>query len=296
MDSVLTDVFLPLALVIVMLGVGLSLEVTDFARVAKYPKAVLVALTCQLLVMPAVCFGLVIVLDLSPVFAVGMMLLAASPGGTTANLFSHLFRGDVALNVTLTAVNSVVAVFTLPVVTNFAIGYFEPVTGGVDIGLNVVETLKVFLIVLVPVAVGMLVRRRSRGFAERMDRPVRIASAVILAVLVIGIMVDQRENLLDYLARLGPATAVFCLISMCVGYFVPRMLGVSERQSIASSMEIGVHNGTLAIAIATTVLQDIPDLEFPAAVYSLVMFFMAAAFGWLITRGRVRDVAPAVRD
>src|SRR6478735_7311513 len=126
MDSALTTVALPLALGIIMFGLGLSLTVDDFRRVAKAPRAVAVALGAQLLLLPLVCFGLVIALDLDPLLAVGMMLLAASPGGTTANLFSHLFRGDVALNITLTAVNSVIAVVTLPLVVNFAVGWFEP--------------------------------------------------------------------------------------------------------------------------------------------------------------------------
>src|SRR5688572_16671687 len=130
MGSALTTVALPLALALVMFGLGLSLTPADFARVGRQPKAVVMALALQLLVLPAVCFGLVLAFDLPPLLAVGMLLLAASPGGTTANLFSHLFRGDVALNITLTAVNSLVAVVTLPLITNLAIAYFDPRTAG----------------------------------------------------------------------------------------------------------------------------------------------------------------------
>src|SRR3712207_3761703 len=130
MDSVLTSVALPAALALIMFGLGLSLTVGDFARVGRSPKAVVIALALQLLVLPAVCFGIVLAFGLPPLLAVGLLLLAASPGGTTANLFSHLFRGDVALNITLTAVNSLVAVVTLPVITNLAIAYFDPADGG----------------------------------------------------------------------------------------------------------------------------------------------------------------------
>src|SRR5688500_12078451 len=130
MGSALTSVALPVALALVMFGLGLSLTVGDFARVGRSPKAVLIALALQLLVLPALCFGLVLAFDLPPLLAVGMMLLAASPGGTTANLFSHLFRGDVALNITLTAVNSLIAVVTLPLITNLAIDWFDPEDGG----------------------------------------------------------------------------------------------------------------------------------------------------------------------
>src|SRR5688572_8899279 len=124
--SALTTIGLPVALGIIMFGLGLSLTVGDFARVLKQPKAVLIALICQLIVLPIICFGLVLAFQLPPILAVGMMMLAASPGGTTANLYSHLFRGDIALNISLTAVNSVIAVITLPLITNFAIWYFEP--------------------------------------------------------------------------------------------------------------------------------------------------------------------------
>ena len=139
MGSALTTVALPLALALVMFGLGLSLTLGDFARVGRQPKAVVIALALQLLVLPAVCFGLVLAFDLPPLLAVGLMLLAASPGGTTANLFSHLFRGDVALNITLTAVNSLIAVVTLPLITNLAIAYFDPADGG-SLGLQFGKT------------------------------------------------------------------------------------------------------------------------------------------------------------
>ena len=174
MDSALTTIGLPIALGIVMFGLGLSLTLDDFQRVARQPRAVAVALGCQLILMPLVCFGLVKLFDLPPLLAVGLMLLAASPGGTTANLFSHLFHGDVALNVTLTAVNSVIAVVTLPLITNFAIAHFDL---GDSVHLPFVKVVEVFAIVLVPVAIGMVVCANASGWAQRMDKPVRIASA-----------------------------------------------------------------------------------------------------------------------
>src|ERR671916_3460355 len=192
MDSALTTVLLPLALALVMFGLGLSLTVGDFARVGRSPKAVVIALVLQLLVLPAICFGLVVAFGLDPLLAVGLMLLAASPGGTTANLFSHLFRGDVALNITLTAINSLIAVVTLPVITNLAIAYFDP-PGADNLGLQFDKTVQVFAIVLVPVLLGMLVRSRATAFADRTDRPVRIASAVVLALVIVGTIVAERE-------------------------------------------------------------------------------------------------------
>jgi BASS family bile acid:Na+ symporter len=288
MESSLTTIGLPIALAIVMFGLGLGLSGEDFRRVAQRPKAVAVALGCQLVLLPLVCFGLVVLADLPALLGIGMMLLAASPGGTTANLFSHLFRGDVALNITLTAVNSVISVVTLPIVTGFAIAYYDR---GEDVSVPFGEVVKVFAIILVPVAIGMFVRARSTGFATRMDRPVRALSAVVLAVLVLGILVDERENVGGYLADVGVVATAFCAISLVVGYVVPLAVGVVEGQAIASSMEIGVHNGTLAIFIALEVLEAV-TISVPAAVYSLVMFPLAASWGSLVSR-RVRPPVAA---
>ncbi|UFS95395.1 bile acid:sodium symporter family protein [Nocardia huaxiensis] len=282
MDSPLVSVGLPVALAVIMFGLGLSLTVDDFTRVARHPRTVGVALVCQLVVLPAAAFGLVLLFDLPPLLAVGMMLLAASPGGTTANLFSHLFRGDVALNVTLTAVNSIIAVFTLPLITNFAINYFDPAESGV-VGLQFGKAAQVFAIVLIPVVIGMVVRRLSPRFADRMDRPVRIGSALTLALVVIGTMTAERDNLVSYLVDVGAVTTLFCLISLTAGYFLPRLLGIEPRQSIACSMEIGIHNSTIAITIAISVL-DSTEIAVPAAVYGVLMFPLAATVGWLITR------------
>ena len=286
MDSVLTTVGLPIALAIIMLGLGLGLSVADFRRIGRHPKAVAIALACQLVLLPAVCFALVVLLDLPPLLGIGMMLLAASPGGTTANLFSHLFRGDVALNITLTAINSVIALFTLPLITGLAISYYDR---GHDVSLPLGEVLNVFAIVLVPVAIGMAVRARWHDFAARMERPVRIGSAVILAVLVIGILADQRSNLAGYLADVGLVAGLFCAISLVVGYVVPKAFGVNDDQAIACSMEIGLHNATLAIFVAVEVLDE-TAISVPAAVYSVFMFVLGVLWGSFVSR-RVRATA-----
>jgi len=291
MDSALTTVGLPLALAIIMFGLGLDLTVGDFRRVGRAPKAVGVALACQVVLLPAICFGLVVMFDLPALLGIGMMLLAASPGGTTANLFSHLFRGDVALNITLTAINTVIAVVTLPLITGLAIAWYDRQD---DVSMPLVEIVKVFALILLPVGIGMLVNARAPGFARRMDKPVRIGSAVILAILVLGILLDQRENVGDYLADVGLITALFCAISLVVGYYVPRAVGVTGPQAIATSMEVGVHNATLAIFVAVEVLDEV-EISVPAAVYSLVMFLFAALWGRWVSRqvGAREDVSVA---
>ncbi|MFG1942760.1 bile acid:sodium symporter family protein [Nonomuraea sp. NPDC048826] len=282
-QSVLTTVMLPAALALIMFGLGLSLTLGDFARVATRPKAVLVALVAQVLVLPAACFGLVVLFGLDPLLAVGMMLLAASPGGTTANLYSHLFGGDVALNITLTAVNSVLAAFTLPVVVNLSLNHF--MGDGQDIGLQADKVVQVFAIVLVPVAIGMLVRRLSVRFADRMDKPVRILSALVLAAVIIGAIVQERERLGGYIAAVGLVALLFSVISLTVGYWLPRLFKVERRQAIASGMEIGIHNSTLAITIALSPsLLNNSTMAVPPAVYGVLMFGTTLAFGYLVRR------------
>lgn len=287
-DSALISVGLPVALAVIMFGLGLSLQVDDFRRVARSPRAVVVALTLQVLVLPVIAFGLVLLLDLDPLLAVGVMLLAASPGGTTANLFSHLFHGDVALNVTLTAINSVIAAFTIPLITNLAIGYFD---ADGELGLQVGKVLQVIAIVLVPVLIGMLVRRRSAGFAARADKPVRIFSIAVLVIVAVGALLGERENLPDYVRQVGLVTALFCLASLSLGYLGARALRLDQPQAIASSMEVGIHNTTVALTIALSVL-DSTEVAIPAAVYSVIMYVFATAFGFLLTRrtrGRQRQ-------
>ncbi|MEU3974091.1 bile acid:sodium symporter family protein [Streptomyces bacillaris] len=279
-DSALITTGLPIALAIIMFGLGLSLTVDDFRRVTRSPRAVVVALVLQVLVLPLIAFGLVKLFDLDPLLAVGVMLLAASPGGTTANLFSHLFRGDVALNITLTAINSVLAAITIPIITNLAIDHFDAQG---DLGLQLGKVVQVIAIVLIPVAIGMAVRQRSADFAARADRPVRIFSILVLVVVSVGALLGERENLADYMQQVGLVTGIFCLASLTLGYAGARLLRLDKRQAIASSMEVGIHNTTVALTIALSVL-DSTEVAIPSAVYSVLMYVLAAAFGYLITR------------
>jgi bile acid:Na+ symporter, BASS family len=293
MDSPLTLIGLPIALGIIMLGLGLGLTLDDFRRVARHPKAAVIALVCQVVLLPALCFGLVLAFDLAPELAVGMMLLAASPGGTTANLYSHLFGGHVALNITLTAINSVLAVLTLPFVVNLSVSYF--LAGTESIGLQFDKVLQVFAIVLIPVAIGMLVRARAPRIAERLNRPVRIMSVIVLVAVIAGAVYGERDNVADYFVSVGLAVLTFNVASLIIGYGVPRLVGVDRRAATAAGFEIGIHNSTLAITIALSpALLDSTRMAIPAAVYGIVMFFTAAVFGYLVTRRRTatKDAVP----
>lgn len=284
-DSALTSIFLPVALGIIMLGLGLSLTLEDFKRVTKYPKAMSIALVCQMVLLPMLCFVLVIVFQLHPALAVGMMLLACSPGGATANLYSHLSHGDVALNITLTAVNSLLTLFTLPLIVNFSLDYF--LESGQFIPMQFKKVIEVFAIVLVPVTIGMLIKSKSPAFALRMDKPVKILSALLLIALIISITIRERQVLVDNFSELGMPILLFNVLSMAAGYYIPQIFNVEKKQAIAIGMEIGIHNGTLAIYIALNVLVN-STMSVPPAIYSLLMFFTAAAFGFLVNIGKRR--------
>ncbi|WBB81661.1 bile acid:sodium symporter family protein [Micromonospora sp. WMMD882] len=300
MSSGLALVLFPFALGIVMLGIGLSLTVADFRRILRYPRVVVVCLACQMVLLPAIGLGLVLAFDLRPELAVGMMLLAASPGGSTAGLYSHLFRGNVALNVSLTAVNSVLALFTLPVIVNLSVAGF--VGSDTSIGLQFDKVVQVFALVLVPIGIGMLVRARFTAFAARMERPVKILSAVVLAVMIVGALSGIKDDVLATLGEIIVIVLLFNLVSLAIGYLAPRLLRVGHRESVASSFEIGLHNAPLAITIGMSpALLDNSTMAMPSVVYGTVMFFTAAGFGLVAARlGRRSpdgaahaDVAPA---
>jgi BASS family bile acid:Na+ symporter len=282
-QTLATAVLLPVALGVIMLGLGLSLTIADFRRVVLYPKAAAIGLSCQMLVLPLVCLGIAHAFELSPPLAVGLMLLAASPGGVTANLYSHLAKGDVALNITLTAINSVLSLLTLPLIVNLSLDHF--MGEGRSIPLQFGKVLAVITIVLVPVAIGMVLRSRKPQLADRMDKPVRILSGVFLVLVITFAIVNERENFVPFVKQVGLAALAFNLASMTIGYVIPRLFRIERRQAIAIGMEIGIHNGVLAIAIASSPhLLDNPTMAIPAAVYGVLMLFTAAAFGWLVAR------------
>lgn len=282
-SSYIVTTFLPIALGVIMFGLGLSLQVNDFTRIAKFPKAVMVGLSCQMLLLPAVCFFIAKVFSLSPAMSVGLMLLAASPGGAVANLYSHLSKGDVALNITLTALNSVLILFTMPFIINFSLEHF--MHEGQYIPMQFRKIVEVFLLVIVPVSIGMLIRKFFPQLSHNLSKPFKITSALFLALVITAAVYQDKGNMVSYFLQAGSAALAFNLISLAVGYFVPQLAGLSKRESIAIGMEIGIHNGTLAIFLALHVLEN-PAMAVPPAVYSILMFFTAATFGWWVNLGR----------
>lgn len=283
-------VFLPLALALVMFGLGLTLTSADFARVLRYPKAAAVALVCQMVVLPAVCVGLIYLFGLDGAVAAGMLLLAASPGGPSANLFSHIAGGNVALNITLTAVNSVLAVFTLPLVVGLSYALF--LDGDAGIGLRPDKFAQVFAIVLIPVALGMWVHHRFPEWSRRRRGSVKVLSVVVLALVVLAAVARDFDTLTDNVGALAAVCVLLASIGILVGYYASRLFGVDSDQAVAAAMEIGIHNGALAIAVATSVLHD-SAMAVPAAVYGVLMNLPAGVAAALFARRTRRAAVPA---
>lgn len=275
---------LPLSLAIIMFGFGLSLTPADFKRIAQYPKSVFLGLFCQMVLLPLLAYGVCIGFNLPSEIAIGVMILAASPGGVTANLFSHLAHGDIALNLTLTAINSVLAAFSLPFLVNLAFKLFADQEQ--DIGLQFSKTLEVFAIVLIPVTIGMFINYKKPSFSKMMDKPVRIFSILVLVTVIIAAVSKESERLSESFAQIGIAMLVFNLGSMLLGFLVPKLFKLSNKEATAISMEVGIHNSTLAIYIAVALLGAFP-LALPAAVYSIIMFFTAALFSFYLARKNV---------
>lgn len=280
-STFLTEVFLPLSLGIIMLGMGLALTPADFKRVLLYPKAVAIGIVNQIIILPIVGFLLLLVFPMSlPELAVGIMVLAASPGGPTSNLITHLSKGDTALSISLTAISSIIVVFTIPLIVNFSLQYF--MQHGEYVPLPVFRTmLSVLIITLIPVAIGMIIRNKSPKFAARMDKPVKIMSGILLILVILAAVLNDREILGSSFRQAGPVALALNLSMLLVGYFSPRLFGLNVAQRITISIESGIQNGTLAIAICATLLHN-PTMTISPAIYSLIMFMTAGLIiGWM---------------
>lgn len=280
-DNPLIIFGLPLALAFIMFGLGLHLKTADFQRIMAQPKAMFVGLFCQILLLPALCFGIIKIFNLPAPVAIGMMLLAASPGGTTANLYSHLFKGDVALNISLTAVNSVIAAATIPLIVNFSLAQFMGAEQYIPLQLQ--KTVEVIAIVITPVIIGMFVNSKFPLWSRKMDKPVKIGSALILVLLIVLILNREYHHIAAHVQTVGMAALVFNVSSLLLGYMAGKFTRLNEGQSRAIAFEVGIHNSALAMYLALAVLQN-GEMAIPAALYSLIMYVTATIFGWMLTR------------
>lgn len=275
MDSV-SNMILAIGLMLVMWGMGLSLVTDDFKRVVRYPKAVVIGLICQLILIPLVGYILAISFGVRPEIAVGIMVLAACPGGPTSNLISHLSRADVALSVSLTAISSLITVFTIPLIVNFALMQFMDRTE--VIRLNFIDSIiQISTVVVIPVALGMMVRRFYPKLAFRLNKPVKIASGVILMIIILGVILKEKDVLPGYFAETGLIALTLNVSMILIGFFISRLFKLSLQQATSISIETGIQNGTLALAISGGMLHN-TAFSIAPAVYSVIMFLTGFVF------------------
>jgi BASS family bile acid:Na+ symporter len=274
-----------------MLGMGLALTLDDFKRVALFPRATFVGLFCQLIVLPLVAFGMLQLLSLPPELAVGVMLLAFCPGGATSNLLSNLARADVALSITLTAISSMITVFTIPYFVNLSMEYF--IGEGKYVELPVLKTmLQIVVITIIPVSIGMLIRWKFPEGARRSEKPVKIASAVFITLVILGAILKEKDNIAGYFVQVGVITLLINVVILAGGYLMGKLFRLSHPQRAAVSIESGIQNGTLAIAIATSsLLLNNSQMSIPAAVYSLIMFVTGGVAVYLFSHNVMFDRA-----
>lgn len=280
-DSVFILVLLPISLFIILFSLGLALTVADFRRVAVYPRGVAIGMANLLFISPLLAVGLAIAFKLPPELAVGMVLLGASPGGTTANMLTHLAKGDTALSLTMTAISSVAAVFTVPILLDLSTQWFMNGDAHYEIAMTPI-VMKILLITLLPLGIGMIVRSRATQWAIRFEPLVKKIATIFFILVVFVVLWSEQEHIFSNIASVGLAVLCLNVLAMGISYGSSKLAGLDGPQSTAISIELGVHNTTLAMAVGAMVSAS---MIIPAAVYSLFMFFTAGAFAkWMHSR------------
>lgn len=286
-SNFLNAVFLPLALFIIMLGIGLGLTLDDFKPILVEPKAVIFGLIAQLIMLPVVGLALATIFPLPSELAVGVMILAACPGGPTSNLITYIIQGNVALSITLTAITSLITVFTIPVVVNLSVQNFI----GERVALQLPfwnSVIQIAVITLIPISIGMLLHRYTPKFAVTIEKKVKIISLFFLGLIIVGLVVKERDNIASFFLQVGGVTLTLNILSMILGYAIATFVRLDKPSRKSITVEVGIQNGTLAITIASTpTLLNMPTMAIPAAIYSLIMFATSAFFAWFVRRNRL---------
>ena len=283
----MATVVLPLALAVIMVSLGLELTVGDFKRVVREPRAVAIGMFNLALISPALAFLMAELFGLSPGLAVGLVLLGTAPGGTMANLITHLARGETALSITLTAISSVAAVITVPLFLELATNHFD--AGGLAGDVNMLGVvLRVLLITVVPLALGMWIRAYRSEFCERIAAPLKKVALGVFFVVVIGVIIAEHDLVFENLGEVAAAAIALNVAAMTISFTIARLARLDSRQSTAIAIELGLHNSSLAIAVGAGLATV---LTIPAAVYASFMFVTAGLFGRLMYRRNVREEA-----
>ena len=264
---------IPVCIFLIMMGMGLSLVINDFKRVVQYPKAAAIGLTNQLILLPIIGFTLACIMPLEPEYAVGVMLLALCPGGTTSNMFSHLAKADVALSVTMTAVASLMTVFTIPVVLNYSLIHF--MGEGSEFELPIIATMiSLMKLTIVPIACGMLIRRYAPKLAQSTQVHVSRFGILFLTLLIIFLTYIQQDIVIPALIAAGPVSILLNLSTMLLGYYSSKWFGLNFAQRTSITIECGLQNSTLSMFMALTLLSNY-KMSFTPAIYTLTMLFTA---------------------
>ena len=278
--GILTDIFLPLALAFIMFALGLGLTGADFLRVAKQPKDFFVGAICQVILLPIIAFVLVKLWPISPELAVGVMIIAAAPGGVTSNILTSFAKGDVALSISLTAIISLLSVITIPFIVVLSLSLLGVENISKDISL-VSMALNMFLIVTVPVILGMLFRKFASNAAIKFESVAKKVSAVLFVIVLLGAILAEKENIVSYFAQAGLITLILNVVMMIVAFYVAQIMGTGIAQKKCIAIECGLQNGTLAIFVATTLFGG-GMYVIPAATYSLIMFLTSLVFVFIV--------------
>ena len=280
--NIVTDVILPLALAFIMFVLGLGLTGSDFLRVVKQPRDFFVGAFSQIILLPIIAFILVKIWPIAPELAIGVMIIAAAPGGVTSNLLTSLAKGDVALSISLTAIISLLCVITIPFIVLTSVGLLNDSSITQDISLFSMSR-DMFLIVTVPVILGMLIRSFASGAALKFEPIAKKISIVLFVLVLLGAIAAERENVISYFAQAGLITFVLNVVMMVVAYYVAKLLASGMKQKKCITIECGLQNGTLAIFVATSIFGG-GMYVIPAATYSLIMFATSLIFVYLVRK------------
>ena len=279
--NVITDVILPLALAFIMFTLGLGLTFSDFARVAKMPKNFLIGLVSQLVFLPLVALIIVFVWPLQPELAIGLILIAAAPGGVTSNILTSFAKGDVALSISLTAVMSLLSVISVPLVLGISMGLISDNSLG-SISLTSIA-ISMFLIVTLPVLLGMIFRASLSYLTKKIEKIAKILSTALFVLVLIGAILAERQNLVEYFAQTGLVVLILNILMMTIAYYWAKLFSTGRPQLKAISLECGLQNGTLAIFVGTSVFGGGLYIV-PAATYSVIMYLTSLIFIYFIRK------------
>ena len=280
--SIVTDLFLPLALAFIMFALGLGLTGSDFLRVAKQPKDFFVGAISQIILLPIIAFVLVKIWPISPELAIGVMIIAAAPGGVTSNILTSFAKGDVALSVSLTAIISLLCVVTVPfiILTSLNLLGLDSITQNISLtGM----AISMFLIVTVPVFIGMIFRKFASNAALKFEPIAKKISMVLFVIVLLGAILAEKDNIISYFADAGLITLALNVVMMVVAFYVAHLLGTGSPQKKCIAIECGLQNGTLAIFVGTTLFGG-GAYVIPAATYSLIMFATSLIFVFFVRK------------